>query len=208
MPHDFIMSLGADCYTRMFLDRLQKKKETQLFDYIGTSMWAINDMLESDFAGLTDVSHYSIQKVVRNQPAMPVHTLYNLRFLHDGAVLQRGGPLVPAFAQQLSRRAVRFVETIRSRQNILFVRYQEKLERLWKPRDYDNDELAEVRRFATLLRTKFGIQQFKIAYINREYEGIVDDHIVCLRTNQPNGTAQSMESHIKEQIRQLYRAKN
>lgn len=204
MPHDFIMSLGADCYTRMFLDRLQQKKETQIFDYIGTSMWAINDLLESDFAGLTDVSYYSIKKVVSTQAPMPVHTLYNLRFLHDGDVIQRGA----AFTQQISRRAARFVETIRTSRNILFVRHQEKRNLIWKSKEYNNDELAEVQRFATLLRTKFGIQQFKIAYINREHEGVIDDHIVCFRINQPNGNVQSMGSVVKNQIRQLYHAKN
>jgi hypothetical protein len=191
----------------MFLNTLRNKKETQLFDYIGTSMWGINDLLENDFAGLTDASHYSVQKVVRNQPPMPVHALYNLRFLHDGAVIHRGA-LVPTFAQQLSRRATRFVETIRTSRNILFVRHQEKSDLIWKSKEYSNDELGEVQRFATLLRTKFGIQQFKIAYINREHEGVIDDHIVCFRINRPNGNAKSMGSDIKEQIRRLSRAKN
>lgn len=207
MPHDFIMSLGADCYTRMFLDTLEKKKETQLFDYIGTSMWSINDMLENDFAGLTDVSHYSFQKIVQTHAPMPVHALYNLRFLHDGAVLQHGA-LIPAFAQQLNRRVARFVETIRTSKNILFVRHQEKNRFFWKPKEYDNDELLEIRRFAALLRNKFGLQQFKIVYINREHEGIIDDHIVCLRTNQQNGNVQTMEPCIKEKLKQLVRAKN
>jgi hypothetical protein len=201
MPHDFIVSLGADCYTRMFLNTLRNKKETQLFDYIGTSMWGINDLLENDFAGLTDASHYSVQKVVRNQPPMPVHALYNLRFLHDGSAIKRG----PAFAQQLTRRATRFVETILTSQNPLFVRHQEKTDRLWTPKPYLYDELSEIQRFVTLLRTKYGRQQFTVVYVNRDHEGVVDDNIICLKTSVQNGNLRGTGTHIHNRIRELVR---
>ncbi len=179
------MSLGADCYTRIFLDSRYSKKETQLFDYIGSSMWAINDMIENDFAGLTDVSYYSIQRVVKEQGPMPIHSLYNLRFLHDGSVINRG-TLDRAFAEKLQRRVERFKSTLTSAKNPVFIRAQETPHRLWIPKEYPTDELPELLRFRDVIRSKYGVTDCKIIYVNRDYNG-VHDGIVCIKSSRTSG---------------------
>ena len=39
-----IISLGSNCYNKIYLNKIGIKRETNYFDYIGTSMWAINEL--------------------------------------------------------------------------------------------------------------------------------------------------------------------
>jgi hypothetical protein len=196
MSHDIVMSLGSDCYTRFFLNNLYGKKETQLFDYIGSSMWSINDMIENDFEGLTDVSNYSIRTIMKDTPSMPVHERYNLRFLHDGRVIEnrrRRRELKKDFVDKLMRRAQRFKETIMSARNPLFVRVQEKTGIRWKPKEFPADEMSELLRFRELLRTKYGVTQCTIVYVNRDYDG-ERDGIRCIQSPRTSGPIDSIHA--------------
>jgi hypothetical protein len=203
MSHDIVMSLGSDCYTRFFLNGLYGKKETQLFDYIGSSMWSINDMIEADFEGLTDVSHYRVRTIIKGAPSMPVHERYNLRFLHDGRVIthnRRRCTLNKMFTDKLVRRAQRFKETITSARNPLFVRVQEKTGILWQPKDFPADEMSEILRFRELIRTKYGVTQCTIVYVNRDYDG-EHDGIHCIQSSRTSGPIDSIRTSFASIIK-------
>ena len=46
---DDIISLGNNCYPKMYLERyLNIKKEYDFFDYIGTPMWSIVKLLKNN----------------------------------------------------------------------------------------------------------------------------------------------------------------
>ncbi len=152
-------------------------------------------MIENDFAELTDVRHYSIRKVVANQSPMPVQELYNLRFLHDGSVLNRG-TLDHTFADKLLRRVERFKSTLLSARNPVFVRAQEKPQLLWRAKEYSQDELPELVRFRDAIRSKYGVTDCKIIYVNRDYNGI-HDGILCINTHRKSGP---FSSSLRESI--------
>ena len=46
---DEVSSLGYNCYTKLYFNSRKMDKETQFFDYIGTSVWSIIELLENDF---------------------------------------------------------------------------------------------------------------------------------------------------------------
>ena len=81
---DKIISLGSNCYIKMFLESHLIKKETQFFDYIGSSMWSINELLKNDFKGLYDYKNFE-KKHILNKGDIYIFTnnLYYLRFKHD-----------------------------------------------------------------------------------------------------------------------------
>ena len=200
--HNFV-ALGGDCYTRMLLNKLEKKEETQLFDYIGTSMWGINDMLENNFAELLNKKHYSMQTVIDKQ--IPVQHLYNLRFMHDGSII-KNTEINPEFMSRMERRVERMKTLLTTTKNLIFIRAQERADRLWVPKEYPKDEMPEIHRFLHLLRDKFGVETCQFVYINRDYEG-VHDGIICIKTTRVAGPLDSVRPSLLAAISHLPPAK-
>ena len=62
---DEVSSLGYNCYTKLYFNSRKMDKETQFFDYIGTSVWSIIELLENDFDGIFDKSNYKIMNIMK-----------------------------------------------------------------------------------------------------------------------------------------------
>ena len=60
-----VMSLGYNCYTKLYLNSKKIEQETHFFDYIGTSVWTIIDLLNNDFEGVFDNENYEIMNVIK-----------------------------------------------------------------------------------------------------------------------------------------------
>jgi len=79
-----IISLGYNCYVKKYMNDLNISQETNLFDYIGVSMWSINELLLNDFKNLCDINEYKKYKILNNDfNEIIIHEKYYLRFLHD-----------------------------------------------------------------------------------------------------------------------------
>jgi hypothetical protein len=66
------------------MNDLNISQETNLFDYIGVSMWSINELLLNDFKNLCDINEYKKYKILNNDfNEIIIHEKYYLRFLHD-----------------------------------------------------------------------------------------------------------------------------
>jgi hypothetical protein len=76
------VSLGSNCFIKKYLSTISNQ-ETHFFDYIGAPMWAINEIVESDFvANMYDQKDYDILVTKRNDKLV-VHKKYFLVFQHD-----------------------------------------------------------------------------------------------------------------------------
>ncbi len=66
------MSLGYSCHMRVFIDEIGNADRTfyerHAFDWLGTPMWAICDLVENGFEGLADREQIKPRKFFVDKP--------------------------------------------------------------------------------------------------------------------------------------------
>jgi len=83
---DSVCSLGYNCYIKFYFNSRKMNQETQFFDYIGTSVWSIIDLLNNDFDGMFDKSNYKIMNVMKtgdDNQFLVVNEKYFIRCKHE-----------------------------------------------------------------------------------------------------------------------------
>jgi hypothetical protein len=178
-----ILSLGSNCYPKFFIGRILKPVygQTELFDYIGTSMWAINMLLLNDFAGLTDIQLFDILPILEGEEPIVTNTKYYMRFIHDLKKVSDSESV--EFQEKIKRRIQRFKENMSSFDRILFIRRQE----IQKGRIHYNGGLKRPERdelddFIDILHIKYKCRGVTIIYINLEEDGWNDrGDILCVK---------------------------
>ena len=157
---DKIISLGSNCYVKMFLESQFKKEETQFFDYIGSSMWSINELLKNDFKGLYDYKNFEKKHILnKGDKYIFTNNLYYLRFKHD--FKQNFNSNINdikedvkflEFINKYKRRQNRFIQLLNNKETILFIRYEE--DNKYRVKYYEKkDELEFIYEFMKILKT-------------------------------------------------------
>jgi hypothetical protein len=79
------ISLGANCFPRMYLDKIYKSHYPRLpFDYVGTPMWGINEAITSNFKKFASKDSIVAIPLYRNNTKLYlINILYDISFLHD-----------------------------------------------------------------------------------------------------------------------------
>ena len=77
-----IISLGSNCFIKLFLNDINYKEETYFFDYIGTSMWSINELIENNFNDLFNKDKFEKKQILFLGKDKYIYQYY-LRFKHD-----------------------------------------------------------------------------------------------------------------------------
>lgn len=170
--YDYIMSIGSNCTCKFYIDKYIKSphKETKLFDYVGTSMWGLNLLVENKFEGLTDSTQYSALKIFYGDTnSIITHNKYYMRFLHDAITIS--DVKSSHFTSKLQRRIERFEQAMRTSKRILFFRLQESLANRIIYTAPIHSELEEINRFIPLLQSLYGCPSVIGVYINTEYDG-------------------------------------
>ena len=181
-----ILSLGSNCYPKLFISKVVKPAngETQLFDYIGASMWSINALIRADFQDITNPADFAKIPIVKSVPPIVTNTKYYLRFLHDAqtvAAVQN-----PEFIAKMQRRVDRFTGALsgsgqnqsQSQGQILCIRYQEnQAGRVVYPANPVTNEYDELVTFVALVKEKYG-KDVTVIYINTEQDGWNDAHTI------------------------------
>ena len=114
-----IYSLGYNCCVKRYIDTISKKGATNLFDYIGSSMWAINKLFENDFQDLFDINMYKNMEITPNYNVI-TNEKYYFRFLHDLKTMDN----FKKFKESYERRIIRFKEDLNNKNKILFIRLE------------------------------------------------------------------------------------
>jgi len=138
---DNVSSLGYNCYTKLYFNSRKMDQETQFFDYIGTSVWSIIDLLNNDFEGMFDKSNYKIMNVMKtgdDNQFLVVNEKYFVRCKHEfkKTLDRKFGPEIlneyeinkdelDDFIEKMKRRKERFMNMLANNNSLLFIRYEE-----------------------------------------------------------------------------------
>jgi len=179
-----ILSLGYNCCVKKYIDTIAKKGPTNLFDYIGSSMWAINKLFENDFQDLFDINMYKNMEIIPNYNVI-TNEKYYFRFLHDLKTMDN----FKKFKESYKRRIIRFEEELNNKNKILFIRLEEpRQDRIIydQYKEYfQKNELEYLKDFSTIIKTKIPKLNFKIIFISETFEtSILEEHnILILKKN-------------------------
>ena len=164
-----LISLGYNCFPKRIIDNVLKRKgETNFFDYIGTSMWGINDILLNDFENFINLDMYDHIDLISNVGKSFVHVDYYVRPFHDLHV-NSSTKRKKDYIDKYLRRQKRLEEYLTSENEIVFIRLQEDMKsriihEKYKEK-YDISEFEHINRFANIVKTKYNKRNFHIIYL-------------------------------------------
>jgi hypothetical protein len=178
-PNVVPISLGWNCHVALFLQDLgdleRKFHERQIFDWFGAPMWSICELMDRNFAGLTDHSRLVQRKrYTEKDDTILSHLDYDLRFLHEfddkGKKKGKGKDKEPGissedwakFQEKYARRIERFQTTLQrsadTKTKLLFFRLEQDLhKRIIYPEftlPKEHDEKFFVERFADQMKAR------------------------------------------------------
>jgi len=139
---------------------LSISQETHFFDYIGSSMWAVCELIENDFAHIDDISEYQSMQVTTKETLI-TNNRYYLRFKHDFTAIEHETGVIetlPVCIEKYKRRAERFQNLLRSSEKILFIRFEEETtDRIFLPQDNEKrkPEVEHLKDLSDLLSRKY-----------------------------------------------------
>jgi len=172
-----IFSLGSNCYPKFFISKILKplNRETDFFDYVGSSMWSINALLLNDFAGLYDHKNFAFMSVLEGAPPVVINTKYYLRFKHDLATVADANK--NAFKEKLARRLNRFNAGLTA-DSVLFIRQEEsQTGRLaYTSPNALRSDAEELEEFVNILDMKYNCKNVVVIYINLNVDGWNERH--------------------------------
>lgn len=175
-----VISLGANCGPKLFFRSVGKTGETFPFDWVGSSMWAINELVQDGFARFMQDKNLVYLPVLDHHPPVLVDMNYYIRLIHENPRSD--------FKRAYQRRARRFLDAIKVFPKILFIRVEETQEgRIRYPAfTPPHEEEFYLRRFIQNVETLRGTERdFSVLYLNEAKGNFRDDRIVFLRYQPP-----------------------
>ncbi|ARF12567.1 putative papain-like cysteine protease [Klosneuvirus KNV1] len=161
---DIIISLGVNCYPRIYINDKKNIKTTEyFFDDIGTPLWAVKELLVNNFDGYFDTNNYKKIKIFEDSRYdIMVNTKYYIRYdnAYPISMLQH---LFDIFQSKKTK----FIDLLTSSQKVLFIRYEEPLisdiPKLGGKRIiydsyktyYQHNELYHLKELSTYLQTTY-----------------------------------------------------
>jgi len=171
-----LISLGYNCCIKRFFDSIVSK-ETNFFDYIGTSMWAITELFENNFKDIFNKEYYKTIEIIENQTIKFLsNTKYYIRFLHDLECnsVNSNPKLFLQFKSKYERRIKRLDELIKKSNITIFIRLEESLDNriIYKELEEKTNinEYEYVKKFSSIIKSKYPNKKFKIIYLTKTLE--------------------------------------
>jgi hypothetical protein len=197
------ISLGYNCFPKKFLKEKIEDRETDYFDYVGTSMWTINELIKNNFYEGTNqlynkddytnlIIKVNNKKIVRK---VVTNKKYYLRFLHD---LEEKDLVeeekFKTFVEKYNRREKRFMEMLdtqnNNKGNILFIRLEELKSNRIIYREHKSimkiKEIKQIKEFNKIIKSKWENLRYKIIYLSTSEKTRVlkDENIIILNTGR------------------------
>lgn len=163
-----LLSLGYNCNFKYYFSKhLLIDTETHFFDYIGSSMWAINQLFINDFEDVLNPIYYkNINIIEHTYHNFLSNTKYFLRFMHDLRNLNE----FAQFKDKYNRRIIRLYEKLHNNQNLILFRYEESMKRKIIHSEYSSyfeiTELNYLKQLYHTLKNKFNINNLKIIFFS------------------------------------------
>ena len=194
LSFDKIISLGCKCYVKLFLDSIKHKSETQFFDYIGSSMWAINDLFKDDFSELFDngIDDIEKKKILYSgfDKYILTHKKYYLRFKHDfrqncnsGIKENIKSEDFNKVSEKYLRRKERLINILNEdKETLLFIRYEENQENRIKYFGDKKSEIEYIYEFIDIIKQKYPLKKFCILFLSDTMENDKrDENLIILK---------------------------
>jgi hypothetical protein len=128
------ISIGFMCYGKKFINKYVEETETIFFDYIGSSVCAINDLIKNDFYienhFLYNKKDYELYKTLTGEYIVANIKFY-IKFMHDFVYKQSTSTIIDDeilnLKEKYTRRAYRFMNLLKEQKKILFIRLEEDM---------------------------------------------------------------------------------
>jgi hypothetical protein len=179
--YDKIISLGSNCYLKFFLNHIKYSQETYFFDYLGSPMWSVYELIKNNFDDVFNFDDYSSELIIKGHPRISTNMKYNLKFKHSLYDLKTGrnGREFVKFKETYERRIKRFQELLSSSDNVLFIRFEEMKENRIINQSFNEknkiSELEYIKLFSLFITSNFPNLKFKILFISKTYPDNVDE---------------------------------
>lgn len=204
-----IISLGSNCFFKMYISHLKISKETNYFDYIGSSMWAIVDLIKNDeldkvfdkkedFENMRIMSKGDDKYIITNRK-------YYLRFKHNFKqdyqnftnTSLEDDKLFNNVKESYNRRSERLINQFNNFDSnskpILFLRYEEENDDRIIHEEYkDKNKKSEFNyliEFSNLLKIKYKNLKFHILFFTtnqKENLFLKDENIILINIKNKN----------------------
>ncbi len=194
--YDDVISLGNNCGLKMYFSKyLDISKETDFFDYIGTPIWAIVELLKNDFNNLLNKNEFIYrQNFVDNSGCCMTNARYDLKFRHDFPKLTKEkiseykikDNEFNYFKEKIIRRKNRLKSKITNLKKILFIRLEEQLTNkiipekfIEKYRETEYDYIKEIIIELKKINPKLEVT---VIYLTKKLKNnyIKEDNIITL----------------------------
>jgi hypothetical protein len=189
-----IISLGFNCFPKKFIDNFIGQTETNIFDYIGTSMWSINELSDNDFIDLFNWNY--IKKITINnnrENNYLTNEKYYIRFMHD-LKINYSQKYYNSIEHKYLRRISRLNSILNNSNKIIFIRYKEtNNDRIIYDEYKEKFEIPEYEnliKFSIIIKNKFPNLNFFIIYLSHDEDDNIDNdnNIIKLKIYENNIT--------------------
>lgn len=213
---DKIISLGSNCYVKMFLDSVNCKTETQFFDYIGSSMWAINELFKENVNDLFDDGIDILEKkrimCSGDDQYILTHKKYYLRFKHDfkqnfdSEFKENIKPVdFKNVRDKYKRRKERLNDILKDdKKTLLFIRYEEEQQDRIKYFEDKKSEIEYIYEFIEIIKQKYPSKKFCILLLSHDLENDDkrDENLIILKNIERINVWAESPKKIKNTIEQ------
>ena len=163
-----IVSLGYICNINALKNHLKGESHSMVFDNIATPMWAINELVISDFKDFMLEENIQKKKLFTDSDEeFWIDSKYYTRFLFLGNHER--------FKKSIQKRITNFKNTFNQSDPILFIRYEEPImyddrgERIIFPEyknKYEKSELEYLKELSKHIKSTYPQLNFKILFLS------------------------------------------
>lgn len=200
-----LISLGYNCNPKCFINVIKEKSETQLFDWIGTTIWGINNLVKNNFSDILNedkLTDYTFDNYITS-----MNPKYFFRFYHQ-RIKQSENKLSKLFnfsiSKQYERRIKRFIDLMESDNDIIFLVLEENLPnrietlpeeaKEYFPSSNENYHEEQhnlnkkyIKEFCEIISEKYGKENIRVLYFS-EYQSNTETNGKVLFLNIKNLT--------------------
>ena len=204
-----VISLGFNCFIKKFTNDIGINQETNFFDYIGTSMWAINKLFENDFTNLFNEEEYENLKILTDNLCVTTNKQYYFRFLHDfknntninlinkkfmvdktieQKIIDDIKIQFNKFKETYERRIIRLKDLLLKEKKILFIRLEETMNNRIIYDEYksyfEKSELDYILDYSKMIKKNYPNLDFKIIYISKIHDNkyMIENNLIILNS--------------------------
>lgn len=176
--YDSIISLGFNCFPEKYIKLANFKKATHFFDYLGASMWTINQILSTN-CSIFNYGDYCNRTIFGDD--IVINKKLYLRFPHDFKNNKLNRDDFQNVKLKYTKRLDRFIETIKTSKSIMFIRLDGRIIYNKHISKFKKKELDYIIDFSKIIKNLNPSLDFKIVFISfTNVTKYLEDHNIII----------------------------